>query len=163
MEKSYDIALGNPGEKDFNTIVLSGVDITVPLEMDLDNDPLQDDEVRLRSEDGHYEKILLASDADARPDEDKHLILYTFRLVPPGAYRISVRVSDQTWLDVVTGLVITREGAFIGDEKLGAEPKAVAEASESPAADEPPEEPEEQSFGEYVDVNDGCFEEGYAS
>jgi len=159
VEKSYDVALGNLGEKDFNTIVLSGVDITVPLEMDLDNDPLQDDEVRLRSEDSHYEKVLFASDPDAVPDKDKNLILYTFRLVPPGAYRISVRISDQRFLDVVTGLVVTKEGAFIGDQKLGSEPESVASVEPPPEPEEPPEEPEEESLGEFVDVNDGFYEE----
>ncbi|MRG90705.1 hypothetical protein [Polyangium spumosum] len=161
MERSHDVALGNPRGKDFNTIVLSGVDLTVPLEMDLDDDPLQDDEVRLRSEDGHYEKILLASDADARPDPDKRLVLYTFRLVPPGAYRIAVRIGAEKWLDVVTDLVVTKQGAFLGDKKLGTEPERVAEETAEEPADDPPDEaPEEEELGEFVDVNDGFFEEG---
>ena len=161
MERTHDVALGNPRGKDFNTIVLSGVDLAVPLEMDLDCDPLQDDEVRLQSEDGHYEKILLASDADARPDPDKRIVVYTFRLVPPGAYRISVRIGAEKWLDVVTGLVVTKEGAFVGDQKLGSEPESVAEEkAEDPPEDPPEEAPEEEELGEFVDVNDGFFEEG---
>jgi hypothetical protein len=160
MEQSHDVAFGNTNGKDFNTIVLSGVDITVPLEMDLDDDPLQDDEVRLRSEDGHYDQTRLASDADAKPDKDKRLVLYTFRLVPPGAYRVSVRIGAEKWMDVVTGLVVKRDGAYVGDTKLGTEAEAVKEEPPEEAVDSPEEPPEEEALGEYVDVNDGFFEEG---
>lgn len=159
MDRSYDISLGNPTESDFNTIVLSGVDLTVPLEMDLDDDPLQDDEVRLRGESGHYERHLLASDPDVRPDPDRRIVLYTFRLVPPGVYRVSVRIAEERWLDVVTELVVTREGAFIGDHKLGVETEAVPEAAPELDAEEP-EEPEAEVLGEWMDVNDGFVEEG---
>jgi len=159
MARGYDVELGNVRGKDFNTIVLSGVDLTVPLEMDLDDDPLQDDEVRLQSEDGRFEKHVLASDPDAKPDVDKRIVLYTFRLVPPGMYRVSVRIGAEKWLDVVTGLVVTKQGAFLGDKKLGSEPEAVSETTDEPA-EEPPEAPQEpEELGEFVDVNDGFFEE----
>jgi len=159
QEQSHDVAFGNAKGRDFNKIVLSGVDITVPLEMDLDDDPLQDDEVRLRGEDGHYDRTLLASDPDAKPDTEKRLVLYTFRLVPPGVYRVSVRIADEKWMDVVTGLVVKRDGAYVGDKKLGTEAEKVAEEQASPPEEAPEEPPEEESLGEWVDVNDGFFEE----
>jgi len=90
-----DIALGNPGEKDHNTIVLSGIDLVVPLELDLDSDPLHDDEIRLKSETGGFERILLSSDPNVTPDPDKHILLYRFRVVPPGIYRLSVKVGER--------------------------------------------------------------------
>ena len=113
----------------------------------------------IRGESGHYERHLLASDPDVRPDPDRRIVLYTFRLVPPGVYRVSVRIAEERWLDVVTELVVTREGAFIGDHKLGVETEAVPEAAPELDAEEP-EEPEAEVLGEWMDVNDGFVEEG---
>jgi len=162
MTLSYDVALGNQGEQDHNTIVFSGVDITVPLEMDLDNDPLQDDEVRLKSLDGLYEAILLASDPEVKPDTDRQLLLYTFRNVPPGAYRIGVRISDEEWMDVVVGLIVSKTGASLGGKTLGTKPDAVKPHEPAPAPKDEasePLEPGKQSLGEFVDVNDAYVEE----
>src|SRR4051812_42281272 len=55
LADTHEVALFNPGEEDHDTIVLSGIDLVIPLELDIDGDPLQDDEVRLRSEDGYYD------------------------------------------------------------------------------------------------------------
>lgn len=154
MAARFDVALGNPGESDYNTLVLSGVDITVPLEMDLDDDPLQDDEIRLRSVDGFFQKILKASDADVTPTPGSRLLMYRFRDVPPGAYRISVRVAG-TWSDVLTGLVVTRDGVFHGKKKLGTEPEQV-KLGPAPEEAPPPEEAEEEEvLSEYLDLNPG--------
>jgi hypothetical protein len=68
---SYPVALFDPRDAHYNTISLQGVDIIIPLEEDLDCDPLQDDEIRLLALDGSYEKIVKASDSDAVPDDER--------------------------------------------------------------------------------------------
>jgi hypothetical protein len=138
----HDVALGNVDEEDFNTLVLSGIDIVVPVEMDIDDDPLQDDEVRLRSEDGYYDRVLRSSDPDVEPDSEAGYLNYCFRLVPPGVYRVSVRVHD-SWSLLVRGLVVKRDGVYINGEQLDdqppANPPAPAPTNESEA--EPADEP----------------------
>lgn len=116
----HDVALGNAGEKDHNTIVLGGVDVVVPLEMDLDGDPLQDDEVHLRATHGYYEQVLSSSDEDVEADEDARLLYYRFKFVPPGAYTVAVNVRGRL-VTVLRGLVVTRAGAFVSGKKLAAE------------------------------------------
>jgi hypothetical protein len=46
LVEEYDVFLANQGEDEFNTLLLSGLDVVIPLEADLDCDPHQDDEVR---------------------------------------------------------------------------------------------------------------------
>lgn len=117
-EQILDVMLGAPGDEGVNTLVLSGIDLEVPLEMDLDADPLHDDEVRLLSEDGAYEAILCASEPDVKADLDKNLYIYCFRAVPPGLYRIQVRTSDQKWATVITDILVGRKGVQLGDLQL---------------------------------------------
>lgn len=116
--ETYDVSLGNKGEDDHNTIVLSGIDIVVPVELDMDGDPFQDDAVRLRAEHGHFDQVLVASDPDVEIDTDSRYLFYRFRHVPPGAYRASVRIGDD-WVPLLRGLVVTKDGAFVGGKKLG--------------------------------------------
>jgi hypothetical protein len=140
----HDVALGNAGEKDHNTIALTGVDVVVPLEMDVDGDPLQDDEVHLRATHGYYEQVLSSSDEDVEADEDARLLYYRFRFVPPGAYTVSVQVRGRL-VTVLRGLVVTRAGAFVSGKKLAAEfPGAkAAEASSDDHEDTPDDAPGE--------------------
>jgi hypothetical protein len=135
-EQILDVMLGTPGDKGVNTLILGGIDLEVPLEMDLDADPLHDDEVRLQSEDGSYEDVLCASEPDVRADLDKNLYIYCFRSVPPGLYHIQVRTSDQKWATVITGIVVGRKGVRIGDTEL--EDK---DPDKIPAATPPPPPP----------------------
>jgi hypothetical protein len=139
----HDVALGNVDEEDFNTLVLSGIDIVVPVEMDADGDPLQDDEVRLRSEDGYYDAVLRSSDPDVEPDTEAGYLNYCFRLVPPGVYRVSVRVREQ-WALLVRGLVVKRDGVYVNGEQLDDQPPAdrpAAAPAEEAESDEPATEP----------------------
>lgn len=153
----FDVALGNPSEADHNTIVLSGIDLLVPLELDLDDDPLQDDEVRLQAIGGGFERILLSSDPQVQPDPAKRLLIYRFRAVPSGVYRLSVKVGER-WTDLFVGLVVRKDGAYLGSKKLDARaPEAVTEtpAQEPDAEAEAPAPTDE--LGEFMDVNDGHF------
>ncbi len=123
----HEVALGNFGEDDYNTLVLTGIDLVVPLEMDVDGDPLQDDEVRLSSEHGYWSRVLRVSDADVVPDPTTRLLLYRFRFVPPGVYRLATRVGGR-WSPLASGIVVTREGAFFGGQPLSDEPPTTGAA-----------------------------------
>ena len=131
--ETHEVALGNESEQDHNTIVLTGVDVVLPLEMDLDGDPLQDDEANLRSASGHYDKTLTVADHDVTPDKENGQLLYRFRDVPPGHYRVAVKVADR-WVPVLRGIVITKDGAFHGNKKLGSEVSPVKAAPPPPDA-----------------------------
>lgn len=137
-----DVAVFEGGDRHTNTIVLRGADIIVPLSRDLDDDPLQDDEVRLQREDGHFERVVRSSDVDVEPHGDTEL-LYHFRDVPPGLYRVSVRVAGQ-WADVIVDLIVRRGGVFCNGERVEQGPAAAP----SPATDdEEPEDEEEDIIG----------------
>lgn len=118
--ETYEVALGNTGEDDHNTLVLSGIDVVIPVELDIDGDPLQDDEVRLRSEDGYYDVTLASSDDDVEVDVETGYLHYRFRLVPPGVYRAAARAGER-WTALFRGLVVQRDGAYLRGEKLGEE------------------------------------------
>lgn len=140
--ETRDVALGNKSEKDHNTIVLTGVDVVLPLEMDLDGDPLQDDEANLRSASGHYDRTLTVAHPDVTPDKDNGQLLYRFRDVPPGHYRVAVKVANH-WVPVLRGIVITKDGAFVGDKQLETDvPKVRAAASPEDAGDAADEAPQ---------------------
>lgn len=144
LQETYDVALGNKGEKDFNTITLSGIDLVIPVELDTDGDPLQDDAVRLRSEHGFYDQVLTARDPDVEIDAENRYLYYRFRFVTPGSYRASVLIGDH-WVSLLRGLVVTKEGAFVGGKKLGeSRPETKpAEPEESPAETEPEAHPDD--------------------
>jgi hypothetical protein len=116
--QSYPVAFFNRGEKEFNTLALAGMEIVIPLEEDLDCDPLQDDEIRLQSVTGEFERVVLASDPEAKPNHEERLIYYHFAGVPPGIYRLSVRIAG-SWVDITNELIVTPKGAHLGDKKLG--------------------------------------------
>lgn len=133
--ETHDVALGNESEKDHNTIVLTGVDLVLPLEMDVDGDPLQDDEANLRSASGHYDRTLTVAHPDVTPDKDNGQLLYRFRDVPPGHYRVAVKVANR-WVPVLRGIIITKNGAFVGDKKLETDvPEVKAAAPPEDAGD----------------------------
>jgi hypothetical protein len=117
----HSVSLQNPGETECNTLTIAAIDITIPLQEDLDCDPLQDDEIRIQSLAGGYEKIVRASDADAVPNHDHAMIHYKFRAVPAGLYKISVRIHGH-WVDVSNQLIVTPKGAWLDTTKLTAEP-----------------------------------------
>jgi len=116
----YHVATMLPSQKGKNTIVLAGIDLVVPLEMDLDEDPLQDDEVKLVRNDGHFERILQASDVDVTREKDGERLFYCFRDVPPGLYSVLVRISVHEWSAVVEGIVVTTKSARWNDQDLSA-------------------------------------------
>jgi hypothetical protein len=138
----HSVAVFDPGDKDFNTIAFPSVEIIVPLAEDADCDPLQDDEVRLQSLDESYEKIVKASDPEAEVKRDEGLIYYHFVDVPPGFYRISVRISE-TWVDLSTDLAVTPRGAsFLGKKLTSATPAAKAAVRLHHFKEAPPLQPE---------------------
>jgi len=119
------VAPGSPGDRTFNRIVLSGTDIEIPLEIDLDEDPNTDDAIRLVEHDGGYERVLEDGDPDVIRDKTVPFLHCTFRLVPPGSYDVDVRLHNK-WHTVIAGLEVTRHTvrfngeSFVRDGDLGA-------------------------------------------
>jgi hypothetical protein len=157
LESTHDVYLLNKGDSGMNTIVLSGVDVVIPLEADLDDDPDQDDELRLRSLDGRVERVLYTSDEDATQDGDNPRFLYTFRNVPPGLYTLALRASGDVWATVMTGILITTKEATWQGKPLDAAPAGFDAADELPDDaddDEPPPAPD-HFFYEYGGDQEG--------
>ena len=128
---TYDVALFNPGETEHNTIVLGGVDLVIPLELDMDGDPFQDDAVCLRSLGGDWEHVCLSSDPEVTAAQDKRHLYYPFHDVPAGVYSVDVRVAEH-WNTVISNLLVSRGAAYIGDKQLG---ETAPEAT--PSTDDP--------------------------
>src|SRR5215470_6345955 len=151
----HAVALGTPGEPHANTIVLGGATIVIPLEMDPDCDPLHDDEVRLWSAHGGYDRTMFVSDANVEPDIDARLMFYRFEDVPLGVYRVAVCVAGQ-WHDLMHNLIVTANSVFLGGKKLETEKPAlraappvtldIDEASEDEGDGLDAPEPEQRSF-----------------
>jgi hypothetical protein len=158
-ETFHDVVLGNPDDSDFNTIVLSGIDVVVPLEFDVDGDPLHDDEVRLQSEDGSYESVLLASHEDVKADADKRLVLYRFRAVPPGLYRVSVRIGAETWADIVVDLLVSSTGVSLGGKSLTSDdPPAITADDDAGGDDADADDGGDDEDDDYVEANDATYD-----
>lgn len=138
VETSHDVATFDEGDGNVNVLVLPGHDVIVPVEMDPDGDPLQDDGASLDSVGGAYQRFLHPGGADVEADQAKRLWYYRFRDVPYGVYRVSLHVGE-TWTYLFTDLVVRREGVFAGNKKLGAEkPKdGAAPSAELEPAPEP--------------------------
>jgi hypothetical protein len=154
--KRHPVATFDPADREWNTIVLEGLDVVIPLQEDLDCDPLQDDEIRLQNLDGSFEKILNASDPDANPDHDKLVINYNFRKVPAGLYRISVRTGE-VWVDVSTELIVSPRGAFFLGKKLSQNPPRASfkgRLEEPEPASEEEDDPWSPELSEYMDLNE---------
>ena len=118
---------------------LLGVDVIVPLELDLDGDPLQDDEVRLRSRDGEYERVLWISDRNVTRDEPNRLAHYRFRRVPFGYYDVAARIGGR-WVTIFRKVLVMLSGVYGLDQQLTEDPPKPALPAE-PAPDgqtEPP-------------------------
>jgi hypothetical protein len=132
-----DVTLGTPDDTSHNVVVLSGVDLDVPLEADLDDDPLHDDELLLEGTDGSFRR-LTPKHPDVRLDLEKKLYIYRFRSVPPGEYRLSVRLSDDVWASIATGIRVDKRGASFGGRQLtDAPPPAPPQEPEATAPEEP--------------------------
>jgi hypothetical protein len=156
----HAVMLCDVGDEGHNVLVLSGIDVVLPLEMDLDGDPLMDDVVSLRSVHGRFEQELTIGHPDVRPHPDKRLVYYRFRFVPPGLYRVSVRVGS-TWSSVIERLLVTHEGAFLRGQKLDATPPAIAAAAAEgvlPEVDQ--RDPDLGVCFEDAELGEGEWEEG---
>jgi hypothetical protein len=154
---ALDVTLGTSEDGMSNAVVVSGVDLDVPLEADLISDPLHRDEVLLEASDGTI-RVLTVDDPDVRLDLDKKLYFYRFRNIPPGVYSLYVRNSVQGgWASIATALRIDRKGVSFGGKQLtDAPPPAIPpeqpEAGD-PGADEPAEAKPADTSDELPDDN----------
>ena len=118
------IAPAGKDDETFNRIVLSGLDVVIPLEIDLDEDPNTDDAIRLIDRDGGYKRVLEEGDEDVVRDARAPFLNCTFRLVPPGVYDVDVRLHNK-WHTVIAGLEVTSRTlrlngeSFVGTQNLG--------------------------------------------
>lgn len=135
LREKHAVALFEPGDEGHNTLVLSGIDVVVPVEMDLDGDPLQDDEVSLRALHGGYEQVLATGDPDVRADPERRVAYYRFRFVPPGLYRVAVRIGG-AWVPIGTGLGVRKDGVYWSGTKLDAAPPGVTASEDEGRVDE---------------------------
>jgi hypothetical protein len=158
-----DVMVGEPGEKPFNTLVLGGAEVVVPLERDADGDPFQDDEVILRSTGGSFELRLCSNDAAMEEDEESGLLMYRFERVPFGVYSVFV-VSAGVEVETLRGLVVRREGTFFGDRQLPQEREGQAMAPAPNADDEDEDEGDTDALAlsessaedeDYIDQDEG--------
>jgi len=151
--RTLHVALSAPDDDTHQVVVVGGIDLVIPLEQDLDDDPLQDDEVRLRSAASGVELHLLASDPDVTPDPDSSLLLYHFREVPPGLYDVEVKCGEH-WTTILRGLLVTPSGAQTHSKTLGDRVEAAPERT-APVIDlgEPAEE-ENKAPPFYEDAGD---------
>ncbi len=142
VDDVYDIMLGPPGGQPFNNLVLSGVDVVLPIERDLDDNPLLDDEVVLLAADGQPLQSVSSSDQEVEADEANRLLFYRFYDVPYGVYDVAVRIAGKSYV-VIPGLIVRREGAFVNGKPLSAErPSAAMEPPASPPEPTPPADDE---------------------
>jgi hypothetical protein len=132
-----NVMLGEPGEDTWNTLVLGGTDVVVPVERDPDGDPFQDDEVWLCALDGTVVQRRYASDDEVDEDEENRLLLYRFTDVRYGVYNVWTKIGGRP-SEIARGLVVRREGVFAGESALpedrqgpGAAPETIAGADDN--------------------------------
>lgn len=142
VETTHDVATFDEGDGNVNVLVLPGHDLIVPVEMDPDGDPLQDDGASLDSVGGAYSRFLRPGGPDVEADVEKRLWYYRFRDVPHGVYRVSLHVGE-SWTYLFTDLVVRREGVHALNKKLseqkptdGAAPAAELEPEPEPALED---------------------------
>lgn len=146
----HNVALFNPGESEHNTIVLGGVDLVIPLELDMDGDPFQDDAVCLRSNGGDWEHVCLSSDPEVTAAKDKRHLYYPFHDVPAGLYHVDVRIAEN-WVTVISNLLVSRGAAYIGDTVL-----AESLPAETVALDDPHPLVQQEEFEFHVHGDCAC-------
>lgn len=111
------VATTHPGDEQHNTLVIGDIEVIIPLEEDLDDDPKTPDQVRLRNQAGLYQATLTEGGPGVEPDGDNPLNRYHFPAVVPGYYTIEVKVG-KNWHAVARDIHITRDDATFGDVSL---------------------------------------------
>jgi hypothetical protein len=137
----HPVALNAKPAEAVNTLVLAGLDITFPLEADLDNDPEKDDVIRLWSGDGLYDRSLKKGDPDVEREGETDVLAYTFQDVPPGIYRLSVVVDDKQ-VDILRDIVVTRNDVLHDGKPLAGDYDAARLGTPDVEEDEDPYDPD---------------------
>ena len=111
------VATSHPDDNYYNTLILGDIEVVIPLEVDLENDPDDPDKLRLESEDGSYSVELTAGSEGVEQDGDNALNYYHFTGVIPGTYSVDVKVGDD-WHTVIRGLEVNYKGAFVDGQSF---------------------------------------------
>lgn len=118
VELARELSVGDVGGADHDTLVIGGIDLVIPMELDLDDDPLQDDQLSLVSETTEWQQTLTIVDEDVTVQPESRRSLFRFRDVPYGIYRTEVCIARQRVV-LHRGIIVRAEGAFLGDRELG--------------------------------------------
>jgi hypothetical protein len=129
------VVIGAPDAASLNTIVLGGTSVVVPIELVPEDDPLHDDEIRMWSTSGHYDRTLKIRDAEVEPDHDSRLMHYRFEDVPFGVYRVAVCAAGE-WHDFMHGLVVAPDGVYLGGKQLPVDRSTLAAAPPELSSDD---------------------------
>jgi hypothetical protein len=132
-QATYDVALFNRGETTHNTIVLGGVDVLIPIELDVDSDPFQDDAVCLESISGAWSDVRLCTDPEVLVSRDKRHLYFPFFDVPSGVYRVEIRIGE-VWTPVMSGLIVSQGEAKLDGQTLSEQPPDRSAAKDDPHA-----------------------------
>jgi len=122
------VAIGAPDAASLNTIVLGGTSVVIPIELVPEEDPLHDDEIRMWSTSGHYDRMLKIRDAEVDPNHDSRLMHYRFEDVPFGVYCVAVCAAGE-WHDLMHGLVVAPDGVYLGGKHMPFDRSKLAVAS----------------------------------
>ena len=125
-----DVMVGEPGEKPWNTLVLCEADVVIPLERDLDADPFQDDEVWLCGVGGTIVQRRYSTDEEVEEDQEKRILFYRFTQVRYGVYSVWTKIGGEP-AEILRGLIVNRQGIFVGDTPLSETHDGVAIADET--------------------------------
>jgi hypothetical protein len=98
--KETDLATGERHVIRARRIPLPGLDLIIPLEIDLDDDPSVQDEIRLKDGDGRYERVVASGDSDVEAD-------------------VAVKVAGE-WNEILHDLQVTRTTVRYGGESFEA-------------------------------------------
>ena len=127
--ETIDVMLGDVGGQPINTLMLERTDVIVPLERDLDADPFQDDEVCMCTLEGTVVQRCYFTDDEVEEDADNRVVLYRFSNLRYGVYSIRTKIGGQV-AEVYRGLVVCRDGVFMGDQELATAREGAALAPE---------------------------------
>lgn len=152
--QAVDVEADTPAPKQTSSIapgaeVKDEIDLALPMEVDLDGDPTQEDAVRLVSVALGVDRVVSENDPDATRHPTAPLVTYRFPKLQPGTYSIQVRV-DGRWVPYLTGVTLRLDGLYLGEKRLQGwvDPASLGTPAPDDVVDDTPEEKPE-----YFDFN----------
>jgi hypothetical protein len=135
------------------------IELILPVEMDSENDPHPDDEIRLRSEDGSFERSVSLSDpVRVERDAKLRLLFCNFGRIPRKRYSISLKVVA-TWADILHGLEVGPRGLRLDGKDFSSDLDDLHLGCPDDGEDgaPPPPSPPGDAGGDYLDQDEALF------